>query len=135
MLNETKLIGRVGKDPEINRLQSGSIVAKVTLATTEKYKDKSGEKVEKTEWHSIAAWGKLAEIIEKYVKKGDLVYFGGKLTYRSYEAQNGDKKYFTEIKADTMKMLGGANGREEQSIPTSSNAQEATPSKGDDMPF
>ena len=105
MYSKTSLIGNVGKDPEIKVFESNTLV-KFTLATSEKYKNKNGEMVTTTEWHNITAWGKLAEIIEKYVKKGALLFVEGKLHY-STSGEGDQKKYFTEIKIDTMKMLGG----------------------------
>jgi single-strand DNA-binding protein len=129
MLNKVQLIGRVGKDPEIKHLESGSSVANFTLATSEKYTNKKGEKVENTEWHSIVAWNKLAEIIEKYIEKGDLIYIEGKLTYRKYEGKDGETKYITEIKADGLEMLSGKSkqNKPEPSLPDNEPS--------DDLPY
>ncbi|MCK5823006.1 MAG: single-stranded DNA-binding protein [Bacteroidales bacterium] len=104
-VNKVILLGNVGKDPEVRHLESGVSVAKFTLATSEKYTNKSGEKVETTEWHNIVVWRKLAEIVEKYIKKGSQIYLEGKITTRSYEKDN-EKKYFTEIVANNLQMLG-----------------------------
>ncbi len=108
------LIGRLGKDPEVRRLDSGSTVAKFSLATSESYKDKDGNKVETTEWHNVVVWRAQAEIAEKYLKKGMLVYVEGKLTYREYTDKDNVKKYFTEIVASNFQMLerkeGGGGG-------------------------
>lgn len=100
-VNKVILIGRVGKDPEVRNTQSGTSVANLTLATSEKYDGN-----EKTEWHDIVFWKGLAEVVEKYVKKGDQIYIEGKLTTRSWEHE-GVKKYRTEIVASNMTMLGG----------------------------
>lgn len=107
MLNEVRLIGNVGNDPEIRQVNETK-VAKISLATSESYKDKQGVKQTTTEWHSVNLWGSLAEICEKYVKKGDRVFIGGSIHYRTWE-KDGQKHYSTEIKADSLKMLGGVN--------------------------
>lgn len=105
-LNKVMLIGNLGRDPEVRTLESGNKVASFKLATTEKYKDKSGERKEQTEWHSVSCWGKLADIVEQYVKKGNAVYVEGKIRTRSYE-KDGETRYMTEILADSLQMLGG----------------------------
>ena len=114
MLNRVTLIGRLGKDPEVRRLESGAAVAKFSLATSETYKDKDGNKVDTTEWHNIIIWRAQAEIAEKYLKKGMLVYVEGKLTYREYTDKDNQKKYFTEIVASDFRKLerkeGGGGG-------------------------
>lgn len=105
-LNSCSFIGRVGKDVESKSLDSGKFVCNFTLAVSETYKDKSGEKKEDTQWINCVVFGKLAEIVDKYVKKGDLLYLNGRLVNRSYE-KDGVKKYFTEVIINDMKMLGG----------------------------
>lgn len=105
MVNKVILVGNVGKDPEIRYLDNGVALARFTLATSENYKDKEGNKQTKTEWHNIVLWRGLAEVAEKYVKKGNPLYIEGKITNRSYE-QDGATKYFTEIVGNEMKMLG-----------------------------
>jgi single-strand DNA-binding protein len=114
MLNRVTLIGRLGKDPEVRRLDSGVAVAKFSLATSETYKDKEGNKQETTEWHNVVVWRSQAEIAEKYLKKGMLIYVEGKLTYREYTDKDNQKKYFTEIVANDFRMLerreGGGSG-------------------------
>jgi len=105
MVNKVILIGRLGKDPEVRRLESGTAVAKFSLATDESYKDKDGNKVDQTEWHNIVVWRGQAEIAEKYLKKGMLIYVEGKLTHREYTDKDNQKKYFTEVVANTFKML------------------------------
>jgi single-strand DNA-binding protein len=104
MVNKVILVGRAGKDPEIRYTQDNTMIVNLSLATDESYKDKSGEKAQKTEWHKIVAFGKLAEIIGHYVRKGKLLYFEGRLQTRSWE-DKGVKRYSTEIVASNMQML------------------------------
>ena len=107
-INKVILVGRLGKDPEIRSTPGGTSVAKFTLATDEKFTDRQGEKQERTEWHNIVAWGKLAEICGQYLRKGKLVFIEGSLRTDSWEdKESGQKKYRTEIIAREMKMLGG----------------------------
>jgi single-strand DNA-binding protein len=106
MRNKVQLIGHVGQEPEIKNLEGGKKVATITLATNEHYTNQKGEKVEQTEWHRLTAWGKTAEIIEKYVAKGKEIAVEGKLTYRNYDDKNGDKKYVTEIIVNELVLLG-----------------------------
>ena len=103
-LNRVTLIGNVGKDPEIKTFASGNKVANITLATSERYKDRNGEQKEDTEWHSVQAFGKLADVVERFVHKGSLLYLDGKIRTRSYEA-DGRTVYRTEILADHIQML------------------------------
>ena len=103
--NKVQLIGNLGNDPEIIALESGRKLAKFSLATNESYKDVNGEKQTKTDWHNIVAWGKTAEIIEKYVTKGKEVAVG-KLTTRNYETKEGEKRYITEVVCNELLMLG-----------------------------
>ncbi len=112
MVNSATLIGRVGKEVE-SAQANGKTVAKFSLATTESYKDKSGEKVENTTWHNIVVWGSLADICVKYLQKGSLVYVEGKITNRSWDDKDGNKKYMTEIVCSEMKMLGGKSEQSE----------------------
>lgn len=111
-VNRVFLVGRVGKDPEVKQLTGGSM-AKFTLATSESYKNKSGEKVEQTEWHNIIIWGNLCDIVEKYVKKGDMLYIEGKIVYGSYEDKDGNKRYTTDINVKELKMLGSKKDKAE----------------------
>ncbi|WP_339611968.1 single-stranded DNA-binding protein [uncultured Planktosalinus sp.] len=103
--NKVQLIGRLGQEPEIVNLESGKKLAKFSLATNENYTNAKGEKVENTEWHNIVAWGKTAEIIEKYVNKGQEIAIEGKLTSRSYDDKEGVKRYITEVVCSEMLML------------------------------
>ena len=104
--NKVQLIGHVGNDPEIKTFDGGKKLAKLTIATNESYKNEKGEKVEETQWHNLVAWGKTAEIIEKYVVKGKEIAIEGKLTHRSYEDKNGEKRYVTEVVIDEVLLLG-----------------------------
>lgn len=109
-LNKVLLIGNVGKDPEIKTFASGNKVASITLATSERYKDRNGEQKEETEWHSVQAFGKLADVVERFVHKGSLLYLDGKIRTRSYEA-DGRTMYRTEILADHIQMLDRRENR------------------------
>jgi single-strand DNA-binding protein len=137
-LNKVILIGNIGKDPEYKEdLKRASF----TLATTESYNDKNGQRVDMTEWHNVVVWGNLAEIANRYLKKGAPLYLEGKIRTRSYEDQ-GVKKYITEIRADNFIMLGGNKREGEQEVdPTSQhnpppNAEiPPAPSPDDDLPF
>lgn len=104
--NKVQLIGNLGNDPEIINLDSGKKLAKMTIATNESYKNDQGEKITDTQWHNVVAWGRTAEIIEKYVSKGKEVALEGKLTHRSYEDKSGEKRYFTEVVATDLLLLG-----------------------------
>ena len=105
--NKVQLIGNLGNDPEIITLESGKKLAKISIATNESYKNAQGEKVKDTQWHSVVAWNKTAEIVEKYLQKGNEVAIEGKLTTRSYETKEGEKRYITEIVCNDLLMLGG----------------------------
>jgi len=104
--NRIQLIGRVGKDPEYRLLDSGKNVVNFSLATSDSYKNASGDKTVETQWHQIVAWGGLAEIADKYLRKGSEVAVQGKLIHRSYEGPDGKKRYVTEIVADEILLLG-----------------------------
>ena len=105
-LNKVLLIGNVGKDPEVRHLESGAAVATITLATSERYRDRNGEMRELTEWHTVIAWCQLADLAENYIRKGSQIYVEGKIRSRSWDDQNGQKRYVTEIQADTIQLLG-----------------------------
>ncbi len=104
--NKVQLIGHLGADPEIKTFDSGKKKVKLSLATSESYKSATGEKVEQTQWHNLIVWGKTADIAEKYLHKGSELAVDGKLSYRSYDDKNGDKKYITEIIVNELMMLG-----------------------------
>lgn len=146
-VNKVILIGRLGKDPEVRNLENGVSVANFTMATSESYKDRTtGEKKEVTEWHNIVLWRGLAEISQKYLHKGDLVYIEGKLRTRSWEKE-GVTRYTTEIVADNMTMLGsrgssnaGGSGSSDYSSRSTERAASesySTPAdtNTDDLPF
>lgn len=136
MLNEAKIIGHLGRDPETKTLPSGDAVTNFSIATTEKWKDKTtGEQKEATEWHRISMFGKLAEIAAKYLHKGSLVYVSGKLVTRKYTDANGVEKYSTEIKADTMKMLGGKADALPSDTPAAAAPATRPAAMDDDIPF
>lgn len=147
------IIGRLGADPEVRYTQSNTAVANMSVATSEKYKDRNGEMQESTEWHRVVAWGRLAEICQQYLTRGSLVYFEGPIQTRSWEDKDGNKQYSTEIKAMAMQMLdsrgeGGSSGSQggsssEYSGSGASNKPEAVGSgpgavnadEDDDLPF
>lgn len=104
--NQVQLIGNLGQDPEITNLENGKKMAKFSLATSETYKNDKGEKITNTEWHNLIAWGKTAEIVEKYLKKGSQIVVNGKITYNSYEDKDGNKRSSTQIVTSEVVMLG-----------------------------
>ena len=137
-VNKVILIGNLGADPEVKYLDSGVAVANFSLATTESYKNKEGERVSQTEWHNIVLWRGLAEVAEKYLKKGNSVYIEGKIRNRNWEDKDGNTRYTTEILADNMTMLGKKDaGSSETSESTTTTTEESIPQeeKGDDLPF
>lgn len=146
-VNKVILVGNLGKDPEIRHLDTGRAVANFSMATSETYKNRNGERVTNTEWHNIVLWTPLAEIAEKYLKKGNQVYIEGKITTRSYDDKDGIKKYITEIVGREMTLLGsrsdsdgGYNNNQGQSSddrdyqPTNSEV-DAKEDETDDLPF
>lgn len=145
-VNRVILIGNLGKDPEIRSLEGGVKVANFSLATTETYKGKNGERVDQTEWHNIVLWRGLAEVAESYLKKGNTVYIEGKLRTRDWVDKDGNKRYTTEVIADNMVMLGGrrdqagsdSNGGpkpEKTSAPEADEPVDLSAEPGDDLPF
>lgn len=106
-VNKIILIGNLGGDPDVTHLDSGATVAKFSLATSESYKNNSGEKVTDTQWHSVVLWNKLAVLAEKFLNKGSKIYLEGKITYRKYETKEGDTRYMTEIIGNSLTFLGG----------------------------
>jgi single-strand DNA-binding protein len=148
-INKVILIGNLGKDPETRYLPSGDAVTNITVATSETWKDKSGEKQEHTEWHRIAFFGKLAEIAGEYLKKGSPVYVEGRIRTRKWQDKEGQDRYSTEIVADRMQMLGSRGGgsesaaREPAAASGGGGAKAAPAKKGgggfeemdDDIPF
>jgi single-strand DNA-binding protein len=104
--NSVKLIGHLGKDPEVKTFESGKKVAKFTIATTDSFKNQKGEKVQNTQWHNLVIWGKLAEVAGQFLKKGSEVAIEGKLVHKVYETSAGEKRFTTEISVNEMLMLG-----------------------------
>jgi len=136
-VNKVLLIGNLGKDPELRYTSSGVAVATFSMATTESWKDAEGNLQERTQWHSIVAWRKQAEICGEYLKKGSKVYVEGKIQYRTYDDKNGVKRYVTEIVMDNMVMLdskGGASGAGFEAEPPAPKEDSQGP-KADDLPF
>jgi len=109
-VNKVILVGRLGKDPETRFMTNGEAVSNATLATSENWKDKSGEKQEKTEWHNLVFYRRLAEIAGEYLKKGSQVYIEGRIQLRKYQTKEGQERYITEIIVNEMQMLGGKTG-------------------------
>lgn len=105
-LNRVQLIGNLGKDPELRYTQNSTPYAKFTLATSETYNDRNGERQEKTTWHNLVVWGKQAEIAGRYLHKGKQVYVEGRIEYRDFQGEDGQRKFFTDIKVDRFLMLG-----------------------------
>lgn len=116
-VNRVTLIGNLGSDPDVRSTASGDRVANLSLATSRTWTDRSGSKQEKTEWHRLTLWSKLAEIAERYLKKGDSVYVEGSIEYRQYEDKDGVTKYSTEIRVRELVMLGGNEGAKPQRQP------------------
>lgn len=159
MINKVTLVGRLGKDPEVRHFDNNSSVCNFTLATSETYTDREGQRIEQTEWHNLAIWKKgLVDVAEKYLKKGHLIFVEGKLRTRSWDDQSGNKRYTTEVVVDSFKMLerrddGRAEGptmsNDSQSAhdshsnvvsnePSSSGSSQRGPSNedlSDDLPF
>ncbi|MCC9168282.1 single-stranded DNA-binding protein [Pontibacter harenae] len=106
-VNKVILVGNLGKDPEVRHLEGGVAVARFPIATSESFKDKTGQRQERTEWHNIVLWRGLAEVAEKYLRKGQSVYIEGKIRTNQYQDKEGVQRYSTEIVADNMTMLGG----------------------------
>jgi single-strand DNA-binding protein len=128
-VNKAILVGNVGKDPEVRHLEGGTSVARFTLATSDSYKNKAGELIKNTEWHNIVAWRQLADLAEKYIRKGNQIYVEGKITNRQYDDKDGVKRYINEIVADNIRLLGR---KEESTTPPSYNGPAR--SQSDPMP-
>jgi single-strand DNA-binding protein len=143
-VNKVIIVGNLGRDPEVRYMPDGGAIANISVATTDIWKDKSGEKQERTEWHRVAFFGKLAEIAGEYLKKGSQVYVEGSLRTRKWQDKEGKDRYTTEIVADRMQMLGSRGGGSE-SMSQEPPAKEEVPSKSggkggmedleDDIPF
>jgi len=136
-VNKVIIVGHLGKDPEVRYSPSGAAVANITVATSEQWKDKNtGEKQEKTEWHRVVFFSRLAEIVGEYLKKGSQVYVEGRLQTRKWQDKDGNDRYTTEIVASEMQMLGGRSGDGQQSKPSHPASKEPEPEDfDDDIPF
>jgi single-strand DNA-binding protein len=139
-VNKVILLGRLGADPQLKYTPSGRATVNFNVATNQVWKDQEGKQQEKTDWTRVVAWGKLAEIMGEWLKKGSLVYLEGRLQTRSYEDTNGVKKFITEVVAQEMEMLGGGGGKRGEGAEGPSEAPsagEAVPDPGDasDLPF
>ncbi|MFY8171057.1 MAG: single-stranded DNA-binding protein [Sphingobacteriaceae bacterium] len=135
-VNKVILVGHLGKDPEVRHLENGVAVASFSLATTETYTNKAGEKSEQTEWHNIVLWRGLAEVAEKYLKKGKQIYVEGKIRTRSWDDKEGIKRYTTEVVGDSFTMLGKKeDGASSNPINQAVSAPAATDEIGDGLPF
>lgn len=146
-VNKVILIGNLGRDPEVRYMPSGDAMVNISLATTDNWRDKNGEKQEKTEWHRVVMFGKVAEIAGEYLKKGSPAYFEGRLQTRKWTDKEGQDRYTTEIVADRMQMLGSRSGGSARAMPEDDSAPAAVESAGvsrssggiddleDDIPF
>jgi single-strand DNA-binding protein len=144
-VNKVILVGRLGANPEVRSLESGTKVASIRVATSEKYKDRNGNQVEATEWHNVVLWRGLADVTEKYLKKGDQVYVEGRIKTRKWTDKDGNDRYSTDIVANEMTMLGGASGGgnsgggQSSSAPAQNQVNEPAASSlddiDDDLPF
>ena len=152
MINKVTLIGHLGADPEVRHLENGVMVARFSVATNERYKDKDGNFQETTEWHNVVVWRELAERAEKTLKKGMMVYVEGKISYRKYTGQDGQERNVTDIVANTFRLLekreGGSGGFENRfpsaenapaaknsDMPATVSADSSAAADGDDLPF
>ena len=142
-VNKVVLIGNLGADPEVRFTPSGVQVVSLTLATSESWNDKNGERQERTEWHRLVLWRKLAEIADQFLKKGSKIYVEGKLQTRSWDDQKGQKRYVTEVVVNNIEMLDGASGTSSAEVGdagekvenASAMVEVGTPALGDDLPF
>ena len=144
MVNKVILVGNVGADPEVRYISEGVAVARVSLATSESYTNKQGERVTNTEWHNLVVWRGLAKVVEDYVKKGSPLYIEGRITYRKYE-KDGETKYMTEIVVSELRLLGrkdensssGGQFSQAQAAPAAPAVPniDITPAEDDDLPF
>ena len=134
MINRITLIGNVGRDPEV-RTTANSKVVSFSLATSESHKNQSGEKITETEWHSLKCWGKLADVAEKYIKKGQQLYVEGKIHYGSYDNKDGIKVYTTDIVVSSLQMLGKKEAGQAESRQSESQCYNSTIPDESDLPF
>lgn len=135
MLNRYEVIGILGADPEVRYLESGSVVASFSVATSFKYKDKDGNKKEVTDWHNVVLWDGLAKVADQYLKKGQLVFVSGSHKTRSYEDKDGVKKYTSELAGREMKMLTSKGEGGSRPAPDAPTPEQSNDSNIDDLPF
>jgi single-strand DNA-binding protein len=149
-VNKVILLGNLGKDPEVRVFEGGTKKASFTLATGETFLDKSGQRQDRTEWHNVVFWGNIVDVIEKYLKKGSQIYIEGRITSRSYDDKEGQKRYITEILGQNMTLLGGkpssgggdssensyqGNSTSKQEVTESANSNIMSDNSSDDLPF
>lgn len=141
-INKAFILGNLGRDPEVRQTPSGQSVARFSVATSRRWTDKSGERQEKTEWHNIVVWGKMADIVGKYLNKGRTVFVEGEIQSRSYDDKDGNKRYITEINARDIQFVGGGrnnDGGRGYIAVSSDNGDDATSAdpqpQQDDIPF
>ncbi|MDD3384456.1 MAG: single-stranded DNA-binding protein [Bacteroidales bacterium] len=144
-VNKVILVGNVGKDPEIRHLENNLVLARFSLATSETYKNRNGEMVTNTEWHNIVAWRQLAELAERFIRKGRQLYVEGKITTRQWDDKEGNKRYTTEIVADNIRLLGkredieqnnDSNVRPSRAVTPEPMSEDVDiPNEPDDLPF
>ncbi len=134
-VNKAIIIGNLGKDPELRYTPSGTAVTSLSVATTDRFKDKSGAQQSRTDWHNVVCWGRLAEIARDYLKKGNPVYIEGRIQYRSYDDKEGVKRYRTDIVATSMQLLGGKPSGEAGPAEPSEVPEPQTAPEEDDLPF
>ncbi|MBN1417025.1 MAG: single-stranded DNA-binding protein [Bacteroidales bacterium] len=140
-VNKVILVGHVGMDPEVRYIESNTPVCNIRLATSEVYKNKNGEKVTNTEWHTVVLWRGLAEVAEKYVKKGTQLYIEGRIRTRSWDDKDGNKRYATEIVADVLQLLGKRDDSSASAPPPGAPRPQEAPAppepgpEADDLPF
>ncbi len=138
-VNKVILVGNLGKDAELKRTPGGSAVTTLSLATTDVYTDRDGQRQEKTEWHRVVVWGKTAESLSEYLVKGKQIYVEGRLQTRSWDDKDGNKRYTTEIRSDRIVLLGGGGGRgprtEREETAPGEASRESVELTDDDIPF
>ena len=122
-VNKAIVVGRVGQNPEVKTLNSGSIIARLSIATHKKYKDRNGQKQEKTQWHKIVVWNNTAQFVEQFVHKGATLYVEGEIETRSYEDSQGQKKYVTEINANSVQLISAGNSQNNEGPTFNSNEE------------
>ena len=133
-VNKVILVGNLGKDPELRYTPSGQAVATFSLATGRKWKDKEGQMQDQTDWHNIVTWGRQAEIAKEYLKKGSPIFIEGRIQYRTYNDRDGNKRYITEIVAQSLQMLGRKGAEAAPEVPEETEV-ETPPATDEDIPF